>query len=73
MNKPPALSYSMSSGMEERGSYKVTAHAKAHNSYIKDMEHLLMRLRSIGWKVLSLFWESLNIEQLGCSAFLAQL
>lgn len=73
VNKPAALSYSVSSGMEEQGSYKVTAHAKAHDSYIKEMEHLLMRFQSIGWKVLSLFWESLNIEQLGCSALLAQL
>lgn len=53
--KGRALSYSTSSGMEEQGSYKVTAHATAHNSHLKETERLLMRVETIGWKVISLF------------------
>lgn len=62
MNKTAALSYSVSSGMEEQGSYKVIAHAVAYNGYLQETEHLHYGIESIGWKALSLFWESLNID-----------
>lgn len=48
MNKTAALSYSMSSGIEEQGSYKVIVHAIAHNSYLKEMEHLHGDLKALG-------------------------
>jgi len=52
----------MSSGMGGQGCYNVTAHATAHNGYQKRRGICIMRLQSIGWKVLSPFWDSLNID-----------